>query len=247
MGHVLNVDHFEMSRPIFPPHPHAGFMAVTWMMPWSAGAFINRDSLGDRSRIGPGDLHVTAAGSGVVHEEVPETQGVVCEGLQIFVKQPEADELLPPKSHHVSAATLPIARGADGSETRVLFGEALGVRATPPAPAGTFLGHVSVRGRVDLVVPAGVEAFAFVLRGTGRVGEDVAVPRGVTALSAGPVALYGGDLEVLVGWGTALPRRPVFRGPFCMFDPQRLADAGARFRAGEMGQLARSPVAWQRG
>ena len=37
MGHVLNVDHFHMSQPSFPPHPHAGFSAITWMLPWSQG------------------------------------------------------------------------------------------------------------------------------------------------------------------------------------------------------------------
>ena len=39
MGHILNIDHFEMSEPTFPPHPHAGFSAVTWILPWSPGAW----------------------------------------------------------------------------------------------------------------------------------------------------------------------------------------------------------------
>ena len=55
----LNFDDFRMSVPTFPPHPHAGFSAVTYMFEDSPGAFINRDSLGDRSRIGPGALHWT--------------------------------------------------------------------------------------------------------------------------------------------------------------------------------------------
>jgi hypothetical protein len=47
----LNLDDFHMSQPTFKPHPHAGFSAVTYMFEDSAGAFINRDSLGDRSPI----------------------------------------------------------------------------------------------------------------------------------------------------------------------------------------------------
>ncbi|MBL9037658.1 MAG: pirin family protein, partial [Archangium sp.] len=39
----LNVDHFTMSQPTFPPHPHAGFSAVTVLFEDSPGAFINRD------------------------------------------------------------------------------------------------------------------------------------------------------------------------------------------------------------
>ena len=57
----LNVDDFRMSQPTFPPHPHAGFSAVTLMLEDSRGAFVNRDSLGDRSRIAPGGVHWTMA------------------------------------------------------------------------------------------------------------------------------------------------------------------------------------------
>ena len=53
----LSITDFRMSEPIFAPHPHAGFSAVTYSFPDSAGAFVNRDSLGDRSRIGAGALH----------------------------------------------------------------------------------------------------------------------------------------------------------------------------------------------
>lgn len=42
---------FWMPKAFFPPHPHAGFSVMTYMFPDSEGAFINRDSQGDRSRI----------------------------------------------------------------------------------------------------------------------------------------------------------------------------------------------------
>src|ERR1700750_2818805 len=61
---VINLDHFRMGGPTFPPHAHAGFSAITYMLPESAGAMRNRDSLGDVSLIPPGGLHWTAAGSG---------------------------------------------------------------------------------------------------------------------------------------------------------------------------------------
>src|SRR5712691_5523015 len=43
---VLNVDWFEMSGPTFPPHPHAGSSAVTYLFADSPNGFINRDSMG---------------------------------------------------------------------------------------------------------------------------------------------------------------------------------------------------------
>jgi redox-sensitive bicupin YhaK (pirin superfamily) len=60
----INLDDFHMSLPTFRPHPHAGFSAVTYMFEDSKGGFLNRDSMGDSSKIGPGDLHWTQAASG---------------------------------------------------------------------------------------------------------------------------------------------------------------------------------------
>jgi hypothetical protein len=91
----LSVDHFRMSQPTFPPHPHAGFSAVTYMFEDSPGGFINRDSLGDVSRIGPGALHWTQAARGMMHEEIPERRGVEGHGLQMFVNL-RADHKQPP-------------------------------------------------------------------------------------------------------------------------------------------------------
>lgn len=244
MGHVLNIDHFHMSMPTFPPHPHAGFSAVTWMLPWSPGGFVNRDSAGDRSAIRPADLHWTLAGAGMMHEEIPERPGVDCEGLQMFVKLPEPDELTAPRAVHVDADAVPrITRGA--TTVRVLVGELEGVTSTPPSHAGTMLAHASVRGPVTLAVPALHDAFAMVLRGSGRIdGVDVAAGVALPLTSPG-VELAGDALEVLVGASRAMPSRPTFAGPFCMFDRSRLREAAERFQAGGMGRLAPSPVEWR--
>jgi redox-sensitive bicupin YhaK (pirin superfamily) len=59
MDPFIGIDSYTMPQPFFGPHPHAGMSAVTLMLPEAEGGFINRDSLGDRSIIGPGDLHWT--------------------------------------------------------------------------------------------------------------------------------------------------------------------------------------------
>lgn len=239
LGHVLNVDHFRMSQPTFPPHPHAGFSAVTWMLPWSEGAFVNRDSLGDRSRIGPGTLHWTLAGRGMLHEEVPERPGVPSDGLQIFVKLPEGDELTAPRALHLGPDTLPTLRDADGAVI-VLVGAVGATRSPVPAHADTTLAHVAVSGARRLDVPAGLDAFALVLRGEGRLNGQPARRHQAVALPAGALTLDGDGFDVLVGWSTPLPARPTFQGPFCMFDRARLTDAVARYRSGAMGALSPS-------
>ncbi|MDX2093053.1 MAG: pirin family protein [Kofleriaceae bacterium] len=243
MGHVLNIDHFHMSRPTFRPHPHAGFSAVTWMLPWSPGGFTNRDSRGDRSLIRPGDLHWTLAGAGTMHEEIPEHPGTDCEGLQIFVKLPEPEELVSPQAYHVEAAALPrITKGT--TIVRVLVGELEGMTATTPAHGDTMLAHASVRGALTLHVPAQRDAFAMVLRGSGRVDGVESEAGTALPLTRTTVELVGDALEVLIGASRPMPSRPAFAGPFCMFDRARLREAAERFQAGAMGRLAPSPVEW---
>ena len=71
----IGIDHAWMSAPTFPPHPHAGFSAVTYLFLDSETGIQNRDSNGNRTLIEPGGLHWTAAGRGVVHEENPAITG----------------------------------------------------------------------------------------------------------------------------------------------------------------------------
>lgn len=245
MGHVLNIDHFQMSEPTFPPHPHAGFSAVTYMLPWSAGGFINRDSHGDRSLISPGALHWTLAGSGMMHEEIPEVPGTRCEGLQIFVKLPEPLELSEPRAFHVGSSEVPTAR-FDGGHARVLVGRFAGVEAPIPSYAEVTMAHVQVDGRVRLQVPPRLHAFGVVLRGRGRVQGEAAEVHHAFAAAPPMLSVEGEGLHILIAWSEPMARTPTFRGPFCMFRPERLAQAAIDVATGKMGQLVPSPVAWVR-
>lgn len=245
MGHLLNVDHFQMSEATFPPHPHAGFSAVTWIMPWSAGGFINRDSEGNHMKIAPGAIHWTLAGSGMIHEEIPEQPGVVVEGLQIFVKLPEQIEMMEPASFHIEPEEMPTVALA-GGVVRVLVGELDGASSPIPSHARTTMLHAEVTGELRLEVPRGVEAFVMVLRGSGEL-DGVAAEAGVaSAISAEAVTLKGDDLHALIAWGDPMPTLPTFSGPLCMFRPERITAARAAYASGAMGQLAPSNARWVR-
>lgn len=246
MGHFLSLDHFHMSQPTFPPHPHAGFSAVTWMLPWSQGGFVNRDSLGDRSRIAPGALHWTMAGAGMLHEEIPELPGTVCEGLQVFVKLPEGLELSAPRAFHYAPSEVPVLE-LGGAEARVLVGALGGVASKIPSHAGTTMLHLDLEGAARLPVPAGVEAFAVVLRSSATIdGVEVSADAAVSLQPGNTSVLEGTGTAVLVGWGEPMVSAPVFAGPFCMFTRERLAEAHARYSTGAMGVLAPSDVRWSR-
>jgi redox-sensitive bicupin YhaK (pirin superfamily) len=80
-----NRDEFRVTGRPFPPHPHAGFSAVTYVLEDSEGKLRSRDSLGNDLVTGPGGIVWTQAGSGLIHEELPADSNRELHAVQVFV------------------------------------------------------------------------------------------------------------------------------------------------------------------
>jgi hypothetical protein len=241
---VLNIDLFHMSVPTFPPHPHAGFSAVTVMLPESKGGFLNRDNLGDTSKIEPGAVHWTQAGSGMMHEETPLVTGVDCFGFQIFVNLAAAQQEIAPRALHAAANEIPTFR-ADGGETRVLAGSVGGL-TSPLAGLATpvlLLDVTVARGKsLEIAIPEGWRGWAFCTSGAGTLASEPVAEGDVAQFSdnGNRVSLSAGQgpLRALLGAGAAL-RQPIrWAGPFQFAAEEALDRARDRWRKGEMGRLS---------
>lgn len=241
----LAADAFAMAEPFFPPHPHAGFSAVTYMLPESPGGFVNRDSRGDRSLIRPGGLHWTEAARGMMHEETPIDRGVVARGLQIFVNLPLTEKLAEPRVYHAEPDEIAEVGLPGGARLRLLaggFGEWCGA-VRPRTPCALFDLDLPPGGAVDLPLPEGWRGFGLQLG--GRLA-GFAAPAMVGVLrfddAAGRLALEAGPegARVVLFAGPPLGEPVVFGGPFAMGSIEQLQDAKRRFGLGEMGQLSPS-------
>jgi redox-sensitive bicupin YhaK (pirin superfamily) len=245
----IGIDSFVMPQPFFGPHPHAGMSAVTVMLPEAEGGFINRDSLGDRSTIEPGDLHWTQAGRGMMHEEVPAVPGQAAHGLQVFVNLSRADKQADPVAFHVSHADMPQVRG-EGSSVRVIAGEFAG-RASPIAQDARWLTRVNMLdvtlepgAELNIPVTPGDNAF-FVIRSGSFMASSGEIPAqaaiifeadGLTAqLTAGRERLRG---VFFSGKPFGEPIYP--KGPFMGNTAHDVAEYAARFQRGDMGRLSKS-------
>lgn len=238
-GYVLNVDHFCMSEPTIPPHPHAGFAALTYVLPNSPSSMTNRDSHGDRSEMAPGGLHCTIAGSGIVHEEGPSTRGVESHGLQIFLKLPREHELDPPRIHRCAPSEVPLVEHG-GAVVRVVLGDYRGVASTVPIEPRTTLLHIELSAGATFHLPApAAEAFALVLDGDGELDDQKVRAASAVVIRPDAMKLVAGDqpLRMLFGDSPRLDAPVYWAGPFCVFERARLAEAQARYRAGAMGTL----------
>ncbi len=246
----VSLERFQMWEPTFQPHPHAGFSAVTYLFPGSAGAIVVRDSLGERRRLPPGGLYWMQAGRGMMHEEVPEVRGAVCHGMQMLVNLAAADKHTSPETFFFAADAIPEARPSPGARVRVLCGAAFGLRAPIEPRTQVTLLDVDLAPGAPLLLhaPDDQAAFALVVEGSGEVGpgeEAVRLDRHMAARLAAEgdaclVRAGAAGLHVVLAMGRPLGEPVVFEGPFVMTTREEIADASARYEGGEMGRLAAS-------
>lgn len=229
----LLVDWARGDEDPFGPHPHAGFSAVTWLLPTSTGSIRNRDSLGDDSVFHPGELHWFEAAHGAVHNETPVAGEV--ELLQIFVNLPHAQKHEAPRTYRATADRIPVVT-VDDARVRVVvgrFGDAVSV--LPRTPDVGLL-HVELDGTVRLPLPAAHNAVAIVTSGEVRAGDSEGNAFGFDH-DGDHIALSGrGHVVVLHGRPLG---EPVFAGgPFVMGSRADLQDAIHRYHSGAMGHVA---------
>lgn len=232
---------FHMDRPVFGPHPHAGVSVMTYILPDSAGGFLNRDSNGDRSEILPGGLHITQAGRGVHHDEVPLVTGRDAHGFQIWVNHREHERWVEPRAMHATPGEIPEVRVA-GAVVRVLHGDFAGRAPAHRMVTPVTLLHVFLDPGAALTLPAAAMAFAYGLRGSASSGGarlDAQVLLTYTAEGAAVDVRAGSDgAELMFASGTPLGEPIVYGGPFVMTTAAQMTETKRRYTRGEMGRLA---------
>lgn len=238
---VLVFTEFHMDRPIFGPHPHAGVSVMTYLLPDSAGSFLNRDSLGDHSEIPPGGVHVTQAGRGVHHDEVPLVTGIDAHGFQIWINHRETDRWVEPRAMHAMAHEVPAIQ-EPGALVRIVHGTYAGQTASFRMVTDVTLLHVQLKAGATITLPAAEMAFAYGVRGSLATDGNT--------LGGQMVIVYGADgdacrFEAGVDGAdfmfvTASPLREpiVFGGPFVMTTAEQMHATQRRYARGEMGQLS---------
>jgi redox-sensitive bicupin YhaK (pirin superfamily) len=242
----LQLDQFFMSQPTFPPHPHAGFSAVTYMFEDSEGAFLNRDSLGGQISILPGDLHWSQAGSGIVHEEVPIEPGQVCHGIQMFVNLSAAHKFVAPQALHLASENVPVFQTDFGGQVRILVGAAYGL--TSPLQSLTPITFLDVNlpphTAITHTVSSHHNAFVFLIQGQGNFGSSKQL------LSAGEAGLFEQNeaviditttdqkLQYIFCSGPPLNEPIYAQGPFVMNSVEQIQQVYRDYQTGKMGQVS---------
>ena len=236
----LLLDDFRNERPEdyragFPWHPHRGIETVTYVL---AGTVEHGDSLGNQGKLGAGDVQWMTAGSGIMHQEMPQgDERGRMHGFQLWANLPSSLKMTAPRYQDVPSKEIPEVIDDDGTRVRVICGEFWGKRgpvdgvAADPRYLDIF---VAPGRRKTLPVETGRHAFAYVFEGSGTF-RDASQPFGVLT-------------EKDTGDGEILVRENVGNRSLVVFGSGddvtvQAGDEGIRFLL-VSGKPIEEPVAW---
>ena len=170
----LMLDAFDSKNPAdyikgFPFHPHRGIETVTYLM---KGEIDHEDSLGNKGTIRNGESQWMTAGSGILHQEMPQPSEHLL-GLQLWVNLPQADKMTVPKYFDITNEMVKEVEEPFGN-VRVISGE--------------YNGHTGVKGHhvdmrmLDIKIKPGESfslntdpektLFVYIVEGEGYFGDD---------------------------------------------------------------------------
>ncbi len=236
----LLFDDFRNDRPSdyqagFPWHPHRGIETITYVL---AGTVEHGDSLGNKGKMGAGDVQWMTAGSGIMHQEMPhgDERGRM-HGFQLWANLPSSLKMTAPRYQDIPAAAIPEVADDDGTRVRVITGEFWGKTgpvdgvAADPRYLDVF---VPPGKRKTLPVEVGRHAFAYVFDGSG-VFSGASQPFGVLTEKATPA-------------GETLVREQTGNRSLVVFDTGdevtvQAGEQGIRFLL-VSGKPIEEPVAW---
>jgi quercetin 2,3-dioxygenase len=250
-------DQPEDYRAGFPWHPHRGIETITYVL---AGSVEHGDSLGNQGTLGAGDVQWMTAGSGILHQEMPQgdARGQM-HGFQLWANLPSSLKMATPRYQDIPAAAIPEVVDDDGTRVRVICGDFWGRR-------GPVDGVAADPRYLDISVPPGRrktlpvetyrQAFAYVFAGSGTFGgasepfgvlTEKETPQGETLVrertgnrslvlfdSGDEVTVQAGDegIRFLLVSGRPIEEPVAWYGPIVMNTNAELQQAVAELRNG---------------
>ncbi len=211
----LMLDHFGVTPPAgFPDHPHRGFEIITYML---EGAFHHRDNAGNDTIIPTDGLQRVTAGSGIIHSEMPATDGVN-RGLQLWINLPRKDKKVDPSYQEVTKDDLPL-NELQGLTIKTLVGEHSPVSIQRPMVYYDVTLTSGATSAYIMTIPQGWRGFVYVIDGEANFGGAAGSAQDILPFEPEAKELslpVTTDTSVRFIWvaGEPIGERPLFRGSF---------------------------------
>jgi len=171
----LMLDAFDSTNPEdyvkgFPWHPHRGIETITYLI---RGDIAHGDSLGNKGRILDGECQWMTAGSGILHQEMPQPSERML-GTQLWLNLPAKDKMTEPKYNDIVRENVPTV-AEEGLNIRIVSGNYKGTD-------GAFRGEYVDTLYLDAEMAPGAEwlletdpeatLFIYIVQGAGFFGPS---------------------------------------------------------------------------
>jgi redox-sensitive bicupin YhaK (pirin superfamily) len=227
----LLLDHFGSDDPEdyvlgFPWHPHRGMETVTYM--WN-GEVEHGDSMGNKGVIRSGDVQWMTAGSGIIHQEMPQRYDGLMQGFQLWVNLPAEKKMIDPIYRGIEKKQIPIVQ-LDGGKVRVIAGKVdktVGPVKELAIDIEYFDVELSTGKEFKHLVPTNNTVFAYVVEGSIEAAGKQVLEGQCAVFGEGDVAIIKsleGSRFLFVS-GAPLRESVAWRGPIVMNTEKELDEA----------------------
>lgn len=170
----LMLDAFDSHDPAdyikgFPLHPHRGIETLTYLI---KGRIDHEDSLGNKGSIHDGESQWMTAGSGILHQEMPQPAEHML-GLQLWINLPKAEKMTTPKYFDITTDMVKLVEEPSAT-VKVIAGEYKGHRGAKGHHIDALMLDVEVKPGESFSFETDKEdnLFVYVVEGEGHFGGD---------------------------------------------------------------------------
>ncbi len=230
----LMLDAFDSREPAdyikgFPWHPHRGIETITYLI---KGDIEHGDSLGNSGSILDGECQWMTAGSGIIHQEMPQPSERML-GAQLWLNLPAKDKMTKPLYGDIKNEDVPVVIET-GASVRIVAGEYKGKK-------GAFEGKFVKASYLDIELTEGTEwtigteeddtLFIYIFYGKGYFGaedKDLVTDKQAVLFSDGNIfraKAADGSLRFILMTAKPLREPVAWGGPIVMNTREELDQA----------------------
>lgn len=225
----LMLDSFDSTDPDdyvrgFPLHPHRGIETVTYL---AKGCITHRDSLGNHGSIGAGEAQWMTAGSGIMHEEMPQPADEML-GVQLWLNMPASEKMSSPAYNDIR--DMPEV-SEEGALVRIVGGSYRGTAGFQGKHVPADIFDIQLFPDADFVCETKPdhELFLFLIKGDVEVEGSRYAEKTALALGRGSEvrlrSVEGSGAEVILFSAPALSEPIAWGGPIVMNTQEELRRA----------------------
>jgi len=240
----LLLDDFHSANPDdyiagFPFHPHRGIETVTYVI---RGVIEHSDTIGNRGVIESGDVQWMTAGSGILHQEMPQRYYGMMQGFQLWINLSSSRKMMRPRYRDVKSGQIPSVSPSEGTQVKIIAGRVEG-KEGPIRDLTVEVEYldVTIQPRKELRHPIGRgnNVLAYVFEGDGffEPGEEnpVKTERLVIFDDGDAVTIRAGEegVRFLLASGSPIREPIAWGGPIVMNTQDELDLAFKELRSGD--------------